>query len=164
MMEISKPRKNPIKDFFIFIANDIKKDVEYLEQKFKYTEDDDMPSVELKKSIPRYIWDFICEVPYIITENWMFFLIVLTAFTAGWFVASQYYSVKCNEFFQENCPCIQPYLYDESPINCALCDPPDIFFPISDDQIQNQETENYENARDDQFGLIRQAVNDSPGK
>lgn len=86
-------RKNPIKDFFVFIIDDFKSDIRTIK-----TIKAKLETGEIKNPITlRNVWKFILEIPYIIAENWLFFMMLILAFTCGYFVASQHYQDECNK-------------------------------------------------------------------
>lgn len=126
-----EPKKRPLRDFLIFLWEDTKSDWEWIKEQFKKKDEAeagiDWPPVKLEKSIPRYIWDFICEIPYIIMKNWMFFLIVTFAFSVGWLAAAKYYERLCNERIFDICPWLNFSVWPEEQTKPML---PEVNFSV----------------------------------
>lgn len=78
--------------FLRFLWEDFKGDVRFIRKVFRGEVD-----FGKKLSVMRSV-----SFGEVLKENWLFFLIVLLAFCAGFLVASQYYEGVCNSFIVEN--------------------------------------------------------------
>lgn len=76
----------PFKSIFLFLYNDIKEDIKCLREILKGTY---KPNYTIK--------EFFTFDKSFIRESWLFFLIIILAFCAGYFFSAVVYSNECNE-------------------------------------------------------------------
>lgn len=82
----------PIKDFFEFIYKDTKTDLLFLKKLGEGKTELKFNKEELKE---------LLDVKGFLKENWLFFLIVILAFSVGYNVAAAYYENTCNELIYQ---------------------------------------------------------------
>jgi|SRR3972149_8770636 len=83
-----------IKDFFLFIYNDLKADVITIKMIIKGKQ-------KFKK--PNELFNYKkFDFKIFLKNNWVNIIIILGYFLAGWFIASSYYQNRCNEYILNN--------------------------------------------------------------
>ena len=86
-----------IKEFFLFIFNDFKTDIQFLYKAFTGKISDEYIKERNKKLVQAF------KPIELLKEYWLFFLVVILAFCVGWFIASQYYQAQVNQYLIDNC-------------------------------------------------------------
>jgi hypothetical protein len=88
---------NPITDFFKFLYDDFKSDIDAL-RKASQRIGKGEPIFDPKKVEELKLWWKSYSMYKFLSENWLFFLLLTLAVLSGFWLASQHYQDVCNQY------------------------------------------------------------------